>query len=95
MDRPQKVYKMCPPKINKETDQSERMDITKPDAFEALQSILLWKNASSVIQEFWKFTMSFIINGLLNDNIFLLLGCSLEVNLSQWISMRAFLWNKQ
>ena len=28
MDRPQQVYKMCPPKINKETDQSERIDIT-------------------------------------------------------------------
>ena len=28
MDRPQQVYKMCPPKINKETDQSERVDIT-------------------------------------------------------------------
>ena len=28
MDRPELVYKMCLPKINKETDQSERMDIT-------------------------------------------------------------------
>ena len=28
MDRPQQVYKVCPPKINEEIDQNERMDIT-------------------------------------------------------------------
>ena len=28
VDRPQQVYKTCAPKINKETDQIERVDIT-------------------------------------------------------------------
>ena len=43
MDRPQQVYKMYPPKINKETDQSEEWISPKSDAFEALQSIVLCK----------------------------------------------------
>ena len=29
MAKPQQVYKMCPPNINKETDQNERMDLSQ------------------------------------------------------------------
>ena len=46
MDRPQQVYKMCPPKTNKETDQCQKWISPKSDAFGALQSIVFCKNTS-------------------------------------------------